>query len=177
MGNPQRPPSASMGLVLIVTALFACTTRVEQVVTRYRLDLDSPKAAEGARCWDQCQGESNPTYRAWCIGGCPGVERVAGEGCQIDGRSAEKEICMTYVSEHRRMDESSGSAVAQAAGQVFVKTAAVGVAAAVNHEHQSSSSGASTPRVESKPSRKPQSPSVAPAKPSHRPAEVKKRGG
>jgi hypothetical protein len=167
-----------MGLVLLVISLLACSTRVVQVVTRYRLDLDSPKAAEGAACWDQCKGESNPTYRAWCIGRCPGVERVQGAGCQIDGRNGEQEICMTHVSEVQSVDESTRRAFGEAVAGAFVETAKIGAAAAVNSHSQetvSSPAGPAPASAAPKAARKPASPSIARPRPSHRPAEVKKR--
>lgn len=91
---------------VLILGLVGCSPRVEQVVTRYRLDLASPSADAGERCWQGCNDESRPGARAECIAACPGVEARFGEACSTDRQSSEKELCYTHVFMARKSDEN-----------------------------------------------------------------------
>jgi hypothetical protein len=165
-----------IGLGLVVVALLACTTRVDQSVIRYRLDLTSPHAAKGLACWDACQKESYEVYRSWCIGKCPGVERTEGEACQVDAREQPREMCMTRVSEYRHNDE------AQAFVKDVGKGVAVGAARALDQgaENAIQARGEETGDESAQPARVPAQPAEADtqsknrrsyrSRPAHRPA-------
>jgi hypothetical protein len=156
---------------MLAIALLACSTRVDQVVTRYRLDLTSPHAKEGARCWDSCQGRSNDVFKSACLRSCPGIEVVAGEGCTSDDRKPSAELCYTHVFVTKRTTEESNQAMgAFVAGlaQATVETSASVAAQKISddsHDHDSFSSEPSSP-AKSKPRgpHKPAEPRVKPSR-------------
>ena len=129
------------GAALLLCALLACGTRVDQVVYRYRLRLDSPATDGAAACWDWCISKSS-ALKGDCLEACPGVEVTSNEACQVDGRQPVGELCYTRVDVRKKLfvDEETVQAL-QAGAELAQATAEA--AAMMDEIHDARSSHAS----------------------------------